>query len=371
MKMICRFCGDKLMYLLKGALLVLLTISWPQACIGGDFESVSSLNDSQRIEWVIDNYRKYSEQIRKSVIRVRVQERGSINDLSFTSDNTKKPSNFSNNELTHEIVTTQGKTFVSIQMPRNEKTVTACRNAESKIYLYNAGGGLVQVERVCEPPPVSSTSFRFFVASTGIADFDDPSVEKQAEFIRRFTWKGVLRDDKNREFVMLNFLQSASRGDVDWNLSFGFRDSFLVLLSEEVVSRGHIERDTSQNSTVRQEITYRSQSIGPFPNAWTRFVNTEVFDAKKTLLGSNLIQSTTSTVSEFKVLDKFPDEILDIPIDPKAAIIDRCQQSAQTAVAQNVKAQAKSSNRWWLLLLGVAALATTAYFYRKSRQIGL
>jgi hypothetical protein len=50
------------MYLLKGALLVLLTISWPQACIGGDFESVSSLNDSQRIEWVIDNYRKYSEE---------------------------------------------------------------------------------------------------------------------------------------------------------------------------------------------------------------------------------------------------------------------------------------------------------------------
>lgn len=348
-------------------------LAWDCKCNASeDFDSIALLSNADRIEWVINNYRKYSDRIRNSAIRVRVQERGSINDdLSFSSASSDMKTNFSNGPFTHEIVSHSNKTYTSFQMPRGKRTVAASRNSESKIYLYNASGGLVQVERMCSPPPISSTSFRFFVAATGITDSDDLTVEKQAGFMRRFTWKGIARDDKNREFAVLNFFQSGQRAKTDWNLTFGFRDAFLVLLSEEVVTTGILERETSSNSTVRQEITYGTKSIGPFPAAWTRFVNTEVFDAQKTLLASTLIQSTTSTVSEFKVLDKFPDEILDIPIDPKAAIIDRCQQSAQTAIAQKVKAKAKSSNRWWLLLLAVAAFATTAYFYQKSRLLGL
>ena len=357
---------------------LLAMIAWTQSCHAmGDFDQVSSLNESNRIEWVIERLREYSMHLRKSTMSIRVQERGTIQNMNHTSSpnpsesSLAKPEYF-NGVLYHELIAHAGKLFLKVQTP-TARFLTAFSEGEGKVYWFKPDGSMYQVERICKLPHLQSLSLGSFVTATGIAAFENSSMDKQVDLIRTMTWKGVETDIDLGEVAILDLRQTSSRGESSWTLKFGFREAFLVLLSEEAISQTTVqvaENDTRYNKYILlNQIRYDTKLGGPLPASWTRFVNTESYDPTwSKLLRTNPIQSTTSTISECKFLVRFPDEKFSIPIDRKAVIVDRCQQAMQNAVADEMKNTSNRSGRYWILMLAFGALAVTFYLYRKSKR---
>lgn len=350
--------------------------------LADELDSVSNLAVSERPGYIASKIKEYASQYASLIMSFTATERGSLQ-ITTTKMVDSKPFHelkLIKGTFVHELVLSNKNRYAKIQENDGTATLITYDGKEGKRYGYNKNKEMTYVDYFCDFPSSRSMSLDKFVGITGVTTFKYSANEKLASNIESFSWSERRLDPMLGDCIVL---EKEARGKGSGlkreAMYFGIRDSSLVLLREEAVSQGENEILVNGQQNIEKtkwllEFKYGRKFGKLLPESWTYLISEEYLDLSGRLIAEsdnlrmnpNIIRSTTTTISNCKVLDRFPTEILNIPIDPKASLVDSCQQAAQTEVAREQK-----TGRWfssWLLGLCFFSCAVAFVFFFRSRR---
>ncbi len=354
----------------------LLSIGLPD-----ELDSVSNLAVSERPEHIALKLKEYASQFSSSVMSFTATERGSKEVDSFKIVDSKQvqESKLVKGKLVHELVLSSSLRYAKIQNLDGSATLITYDGKDGKRYGFK-NKVMTYVDHFCDFPSLRSMTLDKFVEITGATTFRESSNSNLASRVEGYSWGERRLDPKLGECIVL---QKETRGkglSLNRNaMYFGIRDSFLVLLREEAMSKEENPEPINGAPALLKykwlnEYEYGRKFGKLLPESWTYLISLEYSDLEDRLLpvfdglrmNPNIIRSTTTTISNCKFPDRFPIKIFNIAIDPKTALVDSCQQAAQSEVAREQNSERSSSK--WLLSLCLISCAIAAYFYARSRR---
>ena len=347
-----------------------------------ELDFIMALPESERPAHIAAKMEEYAAQFSSSIVSFTATERGSeeIESSRQTDPSAPKTLTLVKGSTVHELVLSASNRYARIQDIEGDTTLITYDGKEGRLYGYDKNRKMTYVDHICNLPSLGSMSLEKFVELTGITTFNSNSNSDLISKIEGISWGERRLDSTLGDCVILQNEVRSSGLKLDRKLMyFGLRDSTLVLLRYESVSQYEYEFPIYGAPAIAKykwlnDYEYARKSGKLLPQSWTYLITNEYTDldgrllpvSKEMILNPNIIRSTTTTISKCKLLDRFPDEIFNIAIDPKAALIDSCQNAVQELVAMEQKPR-----RWFsysLLALCLLSGVFAVYFYSRSRR---
>lgn len=346
-----------------------------------ELDFIMALPESERPAHIASKMEEYAAQFSSSIISFTATDRGS-KQVETRSADPRAPIELTltKGSMVHELVLSASNRYAKIQYLEGDATLITYDGKEGKLYGYDKNRKMTHVDHFCRLPSLRSMSLDKFVQLTGITTFNSSSNSDLIHAIGKFSMAERRLDSTLGDCVVLQKEARSSGLKVDKTLMyFGIRDSSLVLLREEAVLQYENELPVNAGRAILKykwlnDYEYSRKSGKLLPESWTYLITKEYTDLDGRLLplsnelsrNPSIIRSMTTTISKCKLLERFPDEIFNIAIDPKAALIDSCQNAVQELVAMDQKPR-----RWFrnsLLALCLLSGVLAVYFYSRSRR---
>lgn len=347
-----------------------------------DLDFIMDLPESKRPAHIASKLKEYASQFSSSVISLTATERGTVEAEASPKADSKGPVNIElvEGKLVNELVLSANIRYAKIHHIEGDATLITYDGTEGKLYGYGKNGTMEYVDHICKLPSLRSMSLEKFVELTGITTFNSCENSNLINKIESFSWGERKFDSTLGDCVILKTETRGDRLKLERNMMyFGIRDSFLVLLRYELMVQYQNESPINGAPAIIKykwlnAYEYGLKSGKLLPESWTYLITNEYTDLEGRLLplsnelsrNPNIIRSTVTTVSKPKLLEQFPTEIFNIAIDPKAGLVDSCQNAVQAVVAQKQKSRSWFSTL--LLVLCLFSCSLAAYFYSRSRR---
>jgi len=345
-----------------------------------ELDAVLNVDESERPAYVARKLEEYASQFSSAVISLSATESGTnVNFGTGQENSAQRTSPNGKGRWKHELVLSAQRRFAKLQDINGGSILTTYNGHDGRRYGYDTGNEMSYVDHFCDFPSLGSMSLELFVNLTGITTYRDSSNEELTNAVRKLSWGERRVDSKFGDCIAL---QKESRDRLKLtrdSMTFGMHDTSMVLHRREVVRQSENEQPINGAPAIirykwLQEFEYGQKYGRLLPESWKYVIAYEYCDLDGRLLPlSNvlrknpiIIRSTTTTISNVKFLDRFPNELFNIPVHPSVPLVDSCQEAVQMDVADALKSGSRFN--YWLLGLGVAACAIGAYLYVRSRR---
>ncbi|XZE18030.1 hypothetical protein SH449x_003313 [Pirellulaceae bacterium SH449] len=344
-----------------------------------DLGTIEALPEAERVPYIVSGLENYSSQFKGKTLWFSAQETGgetySAPELSDSaSSGYSQKLKLYEGTRRHELILSNEQHFVHLTAPDEKVFVKIFDGISGSIYHYSKSRKLLQVERLCEQPGLLSLTFCGLVEITALNTFKDIEKDRFQKRINTMSWKGRVTDPELGDCVILSST-NIGKGINERTMSmyFGFRSNQLVLLRELSTMVSEYKHDYFDEPALEKyswatDFGYADFSGKTLPKTILRVIKKDYHSLDgRSLASPKIYLSTTTKLSGVKILDRFPEERLQIPIPPDVMVIDRCEQVKQKTIATEVEKSKKSNLGWWLLFLASGALAAAFYFYKKRK----
>ena len=274
---------------------------------------------------------------------------------------------------TGKLVTSSSKGFAFVDTNPIVKSKETFDGKLSTVYMYK-DNRLIQVDSDCQLPLVNPL-VAFFCRITGASCWRNNNSEACTTEVwaKKFGAMEFLEFTKLDGHAVAVLVEKSLEGKRVTKHFFGdFQDRLVWKGSSSIFEKSHDEAPGRPAHIVNQltdlRCDYRKVAGKTIPSTYTNSVVEVFFHPDRTSYGPpSLVLECTARVTNCKILPKFPDKILSIPISADAKIVNYCEERKQVAVQHQVKKSQRSDWKWWLLAGGIA-LCAVAWFVKQHRK---
>jgi hypothetical protein len=275
---------------------------------------------------------------------------------------------------TAKLVTSNSKGFAFVDNSPIIKSKETFDGKLSSVYRYKKNR-MYQVDSDCQLPLVNPL-VAFFCRITGASCWRTNNSEACTTEVwaRKFGAMEFLEFSKLDGHAVAVLVEKSLEGKRVTKHFFGdFQDRLVWKGSSSIFEKSYDEAPGRPAHIVNRlsdlRCDYRKVAGKTIPSTYTNSVVEVFFHPDRTSYGPpSLVLEITARVKNCKILPKFPDEMLSIPISADAKIVNYCEERKQVAVQHQVTKSQQSGWKWWLLAGGLAlcAIARVVKQHRKK-----
>lgn len=345
-----------------------------------NLDSLMQAGESERPGIAANELVRFADKHREKICSIVVEEGGFRAGGALTLDKDPKYSPDFRGKWRIEMVASPKKAYGIGRFPNGRWTKTTFDGSTAMLYWFDPENKMFQADKFCSLPSSPSSGLNTFVEVTGIGRWSNGplivSNDAFADRVRNMKWHerkthaslgdiAVLETKKTTDTIKSNSERAL----------FGVKDGNLVCVGLEYESKGMFPDKIDGKPAVSvgkylTEIRYGTK-FGPLlPESWTFLSSQELFSMEgKALFAPRVDYSQLKQLVAFKSLASFPDAILNIPIDPKAKLVDHCEKKVQAAIAESIVEAPKNRRLYWILALGLAScFVALVMFVRRVRK---
>jgi len=345
-----------------------------------NLDSLMQAGESERPGIAANELVRFADKHREKICSIVVEEGGFRAGGALTLDKDPKYSPDFRGKWRIEMVASPKKAYGIGRFPNGRWTKTTFDGSTAMLYWFDPENKMFQADKFCSLPSSPSSGLNTFVEVTGIGRWSNGprivSNEAFADRIRTMKWLERKTHASLGDIAVLETKTSTNtiKSNSDRAL-FGVHDGNLVCVGIELESKNIFPEKIDGKTAVADyktlvEIRY-GKKFGPLlPESWTYLTSREIFSMEGKALFPPLVDySQLRQLVAFKTLASFPDAILNIPIDPKAKLVDYCEKKVQAAIAESIAEEPKKRKFFWILALGLAScFVAIVMFVRRVRK---